>query len=138
MNQKQAETVENITTSTEVLDDIQIHEVCIQNLCVRNMHFLKKGVTQERYPIQYDTVVLVTNGTIGATMDNEAFTIFEAPHMIILEKGHKYVFEAMEDNAIIYDISALRHNTGDIVNPENFVRANYPFDTAKSFEEQQQ
>lgn len=124
--------------NTQQIDSISHHRVCVSNLSVRRIEFLSKNLIEQRSSSQYDTVLLVTKGIIRiSVVKDDIFTDFAAPHTVILEKGRDYTFESVDDFVEIFDIGALRHNTGDIVNPENLVRSDYPFDPTRSYEEQQ-
>lgn len=115
---------------------VQHQVICISNLCVRQVGLMAKNAYDTRHSSPYDSVLLVTNGSIrAAIVDEDVYTEFKAPHIVILEKDKEYILEALDDETIVYDISALRTSTGDIVNPDNLVRADYPFNTSKPFEE---
>lgn len=123
--------------SEQVYDSLTQNVVCIRNLCVRKFDFLNNGVVETRNSSAYESVILLTRGSIRASiLTEDVFTEFSAPHMVVLEKDTEYIFHSLEDGTELYEISALRHETGDIVNPDNLVRQNYPFDTTRSFEEQ--
>lgn len=122
---------------TQQLDDILHEVVCISNLSIRRLQFLKRHKIEIKSKNKYDTVLLVTTGTMRACiLDEDSFTEVKAPHILILEKEKEYTLESLDNYVEAYDISALRHSTGDIVNPENLVRTNYPFNTGVSLEEQ--
>lgn len=118
-------------------DDVLHDIVCISNLNIRRVQFTRRHKIDTRHKMQFDTVLLVTAGTVRvAILEEDTFAEFKAPHTIILERDKSYTIESLENYVELYDISALRHKTGDIVNPDNLVRANYPFDSSRSIEEQ--
>lgn len=119
------------------IKDILHNVVCISNLSVRRIQITQQHQIDTRSASKFDSVLLVTTGTVRiCIMEEDSFAEVTAPHMIVLEKDKVYTIEALEPYVELYDIGAYRHLNGDIVNPENLIRANYPFDPSKGLEEQ--
>lgn len=116
------------------------HEVvCISNLSVRRVNLREIGTEEIKTPTQYNTIMLLTIGQVEIICespgeDREDIAVYAAPSIVVLEKDCGYRFKSMTEVAELYDISALRDNNGDVVNPENLVREDYPFDTTKPFD----
>ncbi len=115
------------------------HEVvCVSNLSVRRVNMREVDTEEIKTPIQYSTVLLLTIGQVQVTCeslkeDREDIAVYTAPSIVVLEKDFGYKFKSLTEITELYDISALRDNGGDVVNPENLVREDYPFDTTKPF-----
>lgn len=123
--------------SDVLLDAVQQNVVCVSNFCVRRVEIGSLEAKHFFDPSPYDRIMLVTSGSIkGCDLKHNVYTEFDAPHMIILEKDTEYAIIPTTDHVMLYELSALRHETGDIVDPENLIRENYPFDTTRSFEDQ--
>lgn len=122
---------------TQNFDDILHNVVCISNLNVRRIQINRQHKIDTRIKQQFDTVLLLTTGKARVCLLHEdAFLELDAPHILVLEKDKEYTIESLSTYVELYDIGALRHSTGDVVDPENLVRANYPFDSGKSLEDQ--
>lgn len=116
------------------------HEVvCISNLSVRRINMREIDTEETKTPTQYNTIMLLTIGQIQVTCESpedggEDLAVYVAPSIVVLEKDFGYKFKSLTEVTELYDVSALRDNSGDVVNPENLVREDYPFDTTKPFE----
>lgn len=116
------------------------HEVvCISNLSVRRVNMREINTEETKTPAKYNTILLLTIGQVEVTCestseDREDIAVYTAPSIVVLEKDCGYRFKSMTEIAELYDISALRDNKGDVINPDNLVREDYPFDTTKPFD----
>lgn len=118
-------------------DAIQQNLVCVRNLSVRKIDIGAEGAQYHRNESAFETVLLLTKGQIrGCDLSENVYTDFVAPHMIIMEKDKQYVIESKDEHVELFEIGALRHETGDIVNPDNLIRENYPFDVSRPYEDQ--
>ena len=92
--------------------------VCVSNLWIRQMHFLKAGDQNEGHIHDFDHITLLSKGSVEVNVDGNV-TEFKAPHMIYIAKGKAHFIKAIEDNTIACCIHALR--TGkreeDILDP---------------------
>ena len=121
------------------LPNISHEVVCISNLSVRRINMREVNTEETKTPTQYNTILLLTIGQVEVTCeapgeDREDIAVYTAPSIVVLEKDFGYKFKSLTEVTELYDISALRDNSGDVVNPENLVREDYPFDTTKPFE----
>lgn len=92
---------------------------CVSNIWSRQMHFKKTGDTELGHKHTYDHLTLLAHGKLKVTVNNKDVTIFEAPHMIFIEKDTEHMLEALVDNTVAYCIHALRDKdkSGDILDP---------------------
>lgn len=92
--------------------------VCVSNLWVRQMHFLKAGDQNEGHVHNFDHITLLSKGSVTVNVDGNV-TEFKAPHMIYIAKGKAHFIKAIEDNTIACCIHALRtgEREEDILDP---------------------
>lgn len=84
--------------------------VCVSNIWVRMMHFVKVGDRNEGHVHNFDHITLLSKGSVEVDVDGKK-TVFNAPHMIYIAKGKRHFLTALEDDTIASCVHALR--TGD-------------------------
>ena len=92
--------------------------VCVSNLWIRQMHFLKAGDKNEGHVHNFDHVTMLSRGSVKVHVEDEA-TIFHAPHLIFVAKGKSHYVEALEDDTVAACVHALRtgEREEDILDP---------------------
>lgn len=92
--------------------------VCVSNLWVRQMHFLKAGDQNEGHVHNFDHITLLSKGSVAVDVEGSV-TEFKAPHMIYIAKGKAHYLKALEDNTVACCIHALRtgEREEDILDP---------------------
>jgi quercetin dioxygenase-like cupin family protein len=93
--------------------------VCVSNLWVRMMHFVKAGNRNEGHVHNFDHITLLSKGSIEVDVEGNK-TIFKAPHMIYITAGKRHFLTALEDDTVASCLHALRtgHREEDILDPE--------------------
>jgi quercetin dioxygenase-like cupin family protein len=92
--------------------------VCVSNLWLRQMHFIKAGDRNEGHLHNYDHVTLLATGSVEVDVEGNK-TTFVAPHMIYIAKGKRHFLTALEDNTVACCVHALRtgEREEDILDP---------------------
>ena len=92
--------------------------VCVSNLWIRKMHFLKAGDKNEGHIHNFDHITLRSKGSVRVHVDNKT-TDFIAPHLIYIAKGKSHFVEALEDDTVASCVHALRtgEREEDILDP---------------------
>ena len=96
----------------------EIHIGCVANLYSRMMHFKKTGDIEYGHKHPFDHLTLLASGKLQVKTD-VGVSVFEAPHMIYINKDKNHELVALEDNTVAYCIHALRdgNGVGDILDP---------------------
>ena len=92
--------------------------VCVSNLWIRQMHFVKAGDQNEGHVHNFDHITLLSKGSVAVDVDGSV-TEFRAPHMIYIAKGKRHFLRALEADTIACCIHALRtgEREEDILDP---------------------
>lgn len=92
--------------------------ICVSNLWIRQMHFLKAGDKNEGHEHNFDHVTLLTKGSVEVDVEGKK-TIFKAPHMIFIAAGKRHFLTALEDDTLAHCVHALRtgEREEDILDP---------------------
>lgn len=92
--------------------------VCVSNLWLRQMHFLKKGDRNEGHLHNHDHITLLSKGSVEVDVEGSK-TVFVAPHMIYIAKGKRHFLIALEDDTVACCVHALRtgEREEDILDP---------------------
>lgn len=93
--------------------------VCVSNLWVRMMTFVKAGDQNEGHVHNFDHITLLSKGRVRVHVEGQT-TDFTAPHLIYIEKGKAHHIEALEDDCIATCLHALRtgEREEDILDPD--------------------
>lgn len=90
---------------------------CVANLFSKMMFFAKEGDIEIGHTHNHDHLTLLAYGKLQVTVEGKT-TIFNAPHMIYINKDKIHELVALKDNTVAYCIHALRDSiTGDILDP---------------------
>jgi quercetin dioxygenase-like cupin family protein len=89
---------------------------CVANIYSRMMHFEKAGDTEQGHAHDFDHLTMLASGKLQITCEGKV-SVFEAPHMIYINKDKTHELVALEDNTVAYCIHAMRDSYGDIVDP---------------------
>lgn len=92
--------------------------VCVSNLWIRQMTFVKAGDQNEGHVHNFDHITLLSLGSVNVHVGDKV-TTFKAPHVIYIAKGKSHFIEALEDNTIAHCVHALRtgEREEDILDP---------------------
>lgn len=92
--------------------------VCVSNLWMRQMHFIKAGDRNEGHVHNFDHITLLSKGSVEVDVEGSK-TTFVAPHMIYVAKGKRHFLTALEDGTVACCVHALRtgEREEDILDP---------------------
>jgi hypothetical protein len=92
---------------------------CVANLYSRMMHFQNAGDIEQGHKHTFDHLTLLASGSLEVTVDGNV-TVFDAPHMIYINKDKNHQLRALVDNTVAYCIHAMRNGDGvnDIIDPD--------------------
>lgn len=92
--------------------------VCVSNLWMRQMHFLKAGDKNEGHIHNFDHITHLSKGSVEVDVDGNK-TTFHAPHLIYIAKGKRHFLMALEDDTVACCVHALRtgEREEDILDP---------------------
>jgi quercetin dioxygenase-like cupin family protein len=92
--------------------------VCVSNLWVRMMHFVKAGDCNEGHVHNFDHITLLSKGRVKVDVEGQ-LTEFKAPHMIYITAGKRHFLTALEDDTVACCLHALRtgEREEDILDP---------------------
>ena len=92
--------------------------VCVSNLWIRQMHFVKAGDQNEGHVHNFDHITLLSKGSVAVDVEGQV-TEFKAPQMIYIAKGKRHFVRALEDDTVACCVHALRtgEREEDILDP---------------------
>jgi len=92
--------------------------VCVSNLWIRQMHFVKAGDQNEGHVHNFDHITLLSKGSVEVNVEGNV-SQFKAPHLIYITKGKAHFIKALEDDTIACCVHALRtgEREEDILDP---------------------
>lgn len=92
----------------------------VGNVWVRLMHFAKAGERNIPHSHDHDHTTLLASGSVKVTVNGEE-SVFRAPCLIYVQKGHYHFLEALEDNTVASCVHGIRgdQGAGDILAPES-------------------
>jgi len=86
----------------------------VSNVFIRMMKFENAGDVEEGHSHDFDHVTLLSKGSLKIKVNGKE-TIFNAPHLIFIDKDRDHELTALEDNTIACCIHGVRDDSGDIV-----------------------
>lgn len=88
----------------------------VANVWIRMMTFEKAGDMEDGHTHDFDHVTLLSKGSLKIKV-NEKEIVFNAPHMIFIDKDKHHELTALEDGTIACCIHGTRDDSGDIIDP---------------------
>lgn len=96
---------------------------CLSNVYVRRMLFREKNIVELGHRHPYDHASLVASGSVLVQVYDDASgklldpVEYQAPAMIMIQKGVAHQITSLEDNTTVCCIHALRDETETIIEP---------------------
>lgn len=90
----------------------------LSNLYVEMLYFHDINCEHKIKKNKYVSFALVANGSVETVVSKQT-TKFESPYIICIPPNKEMIIVPLEEDTVVYNIHALRDNSGDVIDPSS-------------------
>ena len=94
----------------------------VANTWIKHIHFGETGDVMPGHVHTFDHQTLLATGSVQVELDDVLReTVYQAPRILVISKGKRHTFRALEPNTTLYCVHALRKSNAvdDVFDPED-------------------